>query len=193
MDHQEAAGAPVGAVVGVRKAGVDGEVVAGVRIHQAGGDGVEALRRLPVALLDLRAEFAGPAADREGLEQCEVAVAVFLPDLKFRFFLEDPHQDGGFLGHILLLDVGEHSIGDRLHVATVESWRAISIATGKRNGRRNRCGRQERAHKSRRFKTRTPPTKWLPQAHSPPGYPSLSGPTISADNDSQDVNPALAV
>ena len=49
MNHQEPAMAVVGAVIGVREAGIDREVIIGVRIHQAGRDRVEALGSLTVA------------------------------------------------------------------------------------------------------------------------------------------------
>ena len=61
--------AVVGAVIGVREAGIDREVIVGVRIHQAGRDRIEALGSLTVACIDLRAEIAGPAANRIDLEQ----------------------------------------------------------------------------------------------------------------------------
>jgi hypothetical protein len=83
VDHQKAAVAVIGAVVGVREAGIDGEIIIGIRIHQAGRDRVEALGRLTVAFIDLRAEIAGPAADRVDLEQLETAAAILLPDFEF--------------------------------------------------------------------------------------------------------------
>ena len=97
MDHQERAGAVVRPIIGVREAHVDGEVVAGVRIHQARGDRIEALRRLPIAFLDLGTELTRPAADRIGLEQRLAAGLVFLPDLELGLFLEDANQDRRFL------------------------------------------------------------------------------------------------
>ena len=93
MNHQEPAMAVVGAVIGVREAGIDREIVIGVRIHQAGRDRIEALRCLTVAFGDLRTEIAGPAADRIDLEKLETAAGVLLPDLELRFFLENAHKD----------------------------------------------------------------------------------------------------
>src|SRR5258705_5501463 len=58
VDHEKVAGASVRPVVGVRKARIDRKVIAGIGIHQARGDAIEAFRRLPVALLDLWPEFA---------------------------------------------------------------------------------------------------------------------------------------
>ena len=74
--------AVIGAVIAVREACIDRQVVIGVRIHQAGRDRIEALWRLAVAFIDLRAEIAGPAADRIDLEQLEAAGGVLLPDLE---------------------------------------------------------------------------------------------------------------
>ena len=71
VDHEKGAGTPVRPIVDIREPGIDREIVVGVRIHQAGGDGVEALRRLPVALLDLGSKLSRPAADRVGAKECE--------------------------------------------------------------------------------------------------------------------------
>ena len=38
MDHQELTGSPIRLIVGVRKSGIDGEVVARIWIHQTGGN-----------------------------------------------------------------------------------------------------------------------------------------------------------
>ena len=54
MDHQELTGSPIRLIVGVRKSGIDGEVVARIWIHQTGGNRIKALRSLPVPLLKLR-------------------------------------------------------------------------------------------------------------------------------------------
>src|SRR5689334_24673186 len=51
-------------VEGVGIAGVEGEIIGRLRIHLRRRDGVEALRRLAVALAHLRTQIAGPAADR---------------------------------------------------------------------------------------------------------------------------------
>src|SRR5690606_31168940 len=72
------------------------------RIHQFGRDEIEAFRRLPVALPDLRTEFAGPFADRIGLQERVFAVARLFPDLKLGLFLEDAQQDGRVEVHPLL-------------------------------------------------------------------------------------------
>src|SRR5262249_19787647 len=102
MNHQEPAMAVVGAVIGLCEAGVDRQVVIGVRIHQAGRDRIEALGSLTIAFTDLRTEIAGPAADRIDLEQLEAAGGVLLPDLKLGFLLKDADEDRGTLWHIPL-------------------------------------------------------------------------------------------
>ena len=94
--------AVVGAVIGVREAGIDRQVVIGVRIHQAGRDRIEALGCLTVAFTDLRAEIARPAADRIDLEQFETAGGILLPDFELGFFLEDADKDRGTLWHVPL-------------------------------------------------------------------------------------------
>src|SRR5262249_49559100 len=115
--------------------------------HQAGRDRVEAFRRLPIALLDLRPELARPAADRIGLEQLELAVAIFLPDLELRLLLVEPHQNGRLLAHVLLLDLGDHLRGEWLQRAQAPAGRVVGIATRKQKGGRNRGGSQQRADK----------------------------------------------
>ena len=67
-------------------------------IHLPTAYGVEAFWRLPVALLDLGAQAAGPGANGIGAEMLEPAV-LELPDLKLGFFLENPDEDRGFLLH----------------------------------------------------------------------------------------------
>ena len=93
MDHEKGAVAVVRLVKGVGKAGIDREIVVGIRIHQLGRDRIEALGRLTVALMQLRPKIARPPTDRIDLEELEMAGGVLLPDFKFRFFLEDAHQD----------------------------------------------------------------------------------------------------
>ena len=58
MNHQGGPGGPMSPVVGIGKSGVEGEIVLGVRVHLGGGDGVEAFRGLPVALLALGTQLA---------------------------------------------------------------------------------------------------------------------------------------
>src|SRR5262245_31092503 len=64
MHHQIGAGVAPGAIIGIRKTGVEREIIIGIRIHLPGRDGVEALGRLPVAYLLLWTEIAGPFDDR---------------------------------------------------------------------------------------------------------------------------------
>src|SRR5262249_48726670 len=154
--------APVRGVVFVREADVDGQVLSRVRIPQAGRDRVEAFRRLPVALLDLRPQLARPAADRIGLEQLELAVAVFLPDLELRLLLVEPHQNGRLLAHVLLLDLGDHLRGEWLQRAQAPAGRVVGIATRKQKGGRNRGGSQQWADKWKTIQPETPPTKAFP-------------------------------
>ncbi len=161
VDHEKSTGAAVRAIIGIREAHIDREIVAGIRIHQAGGDGVEALRRLAVAFLDLGSEVARPAADRIGLQQRKAAGLVLFPDLELRLLLEDPHQDRRFLLHVPVVDLGDHPVRERLHVAAADRRRAVRLAAGKRNRRRNRSGRQERAHQRPTIQPGTPPN-WLP-------------------------------
>src|SRR6185437_7182588 len=115
MDHQERAMPVIGAVVGVREAGIDGEVIAGIGIHQTGGDRVKAFRRLTIAFLDLRPEIARPAADRIDLEQRIAPAGVLLPDFEFRFLLEDADEDRRLLRHVLGLELRQHLRRQFLH------------------------------------------------------------------------------
>src|SRR5215203_697035 len=92
----------MGAVVSVREASVEREVIGRVRVHLGGGDGVEPLWRLAVALPDLRPKLTRPAADREGFEARVFAIGSALPDLELRFLLIGPHQDPVAGRHALL-------------------------------------------------------------------------------------------
>ena len=79
VDHQGRTGPAVGPIIGVGETGIDGEMVGGVRVHQIGRDGVEALGRLPVAFLEFRAQAARPAANRVGAQQREASALVGFP------------------------------------------------------------------------------------------------------------------
>ena len=81
----------MGPVVGVGVTDVEGQVVVRVRVHLTPGHRVEPLRGLPVAALALGAELAGPAADRERLDE-DVAGRSLLPDFDLRFLLVGPEQ-----------------------------------------------------------------------------------------------------
>ena len=68
------------------------KIEVGVGIHQLGRNRIEPLRRLPVALVQLRPEIARPPADRIGLEDLETAGRVLLPDFELRLFLENAQR-----------------------------------------------------------------------------------------------------
>ena len=147
MHHQFGAGIALRTVIGVRKAGVEGEIVIGGRIHLSRRDGVEALGRLPVAFLLLRTEIARPAADRIGLQQRVFAVAILFPDLHLRFFLEDAGQDRRILLHVLVGDFGERLFRQR-RLRAAGRRNVVGIAAGKRNRRGNCRGRQQGAYEA---------------------------------------------
>ena len=160
VHHELRAGAAVGAVEGVRIAEIERQIILRVRIHLAGGDVVEALRRLAVAFLDLRTEFARPAADRIGLQQREPAVAVLLPDLELGLFLEQPDQDRRVLVHVLGLDVLDHLLGERLRrlLAHRQDAEAVGVAARQCERRHAKRGRsQEGTDERASDQTQTPP------------------------------------
>ena len=136
VDHQERAAIAVRFVVGVGEADIDGEIVVGIGIHQAGRDRVEALRRLAVAFDFLRPELARPAADRINLEQLKLAGGVLLPDFELRFLLEDAHEDRRVLRHIFLLRAAP------AFPATIPSSPGSAA-----DSRRRRSSRQAPAHR----------------------------------------------
>ena len=118
---------------------IDCEIMARIRIHQARSDGVEALRRLAVAGLDLGTQLARPAADRISAKECEAPAVVLLPNLKLSFLLEDAHQDRRFLLHLLGFELGQHTFRQWLHVAVAGDRRATAPGKGDRcsdHGRR---------------------------------------------------------
>src|ERR1051325_7293491 len=100
------------AVVGVRIADVEGQVVGRVRVHLLGRNRIETLRGLPVALLAFGAELARPAADGKGLEQNEAPAAGPLPDLEFGLLFVGADQDRSSGRRVLGSHEGERSGGD---------------------------------------------------------------------------------
>ena len=158
MHHELRAGAAVGAVKCIRIAEIERQIVLRVRIHLAGGDVVETLRRLPVAFLDLGSELAGPAADRIGLRERVAALAVLLPDFQLGLFLEHADQDRRFHLHVLGLDFLDHLVGERPRrfLAHRQDAEAVGVAAGQR-GRRAERGRTRRARTiGLRFKRNSP-------------------------------------
>ena len=79
-------------VEGVGKAQIEGAVPAARRIERLGIDRIEALRRLAVALYQLGAEPAGPAADGIDGEALEAAAPPH-PQLELELALEDADED----------------------------------------------------------------------------------------------------
>ena len=61
------------------------------------------------------------------------------------------------------LDVSEHPLGQRLHVAAADGRRAFRVATSQRDRRCNRRGRQKRAHQRATIQPKTPPTTGFPK------------------------------
>ena len=112
MDHDGAARIAVGAIIGVGIAHVERQVIGRVGIHLAGRDRIEALRHLPVALLDLGTQLAGPAAHGIGLEQGILSVRLLLPDFELRLFLEGANQDRLVGVGVLFLHQGQNIRGD---------------------------------------------------------------------------------
>src|SRR5262245_1127055 len=147
MDHQERTGAPVRPVVCVREAGIDREILAGIGIHQARCNGVEALRRLTVAGLDLGAQLTRPAADRISPEQGEAAAVILLPDFELGFLLEDAQQYRRFLLHVLGLELGQRLFRQWLHVSGGSDRTAAASAKRRRGSEPRR--RQQRAQQSK--------------------------------------------
>src|SRR5262249_19202306 len=140
----------------VRIAGVEGEIVIRIRIHLAGADIVEALGRLTIAFSHLRAEIARPAADRIGLQDRELALAILFPDFELGFFLEDADEDRRVLVHLLLLQRGHHPLGERgLRAATRRD--AVSVATRERNRSGDGRRRKQRADDLLTVQTRYSP------------------------------------
>ena len=145
VDHQEGAGIAVRLVEGVGEAGIDGEVVVGIGIHQAGRDRIEALRRLTIAFLDLRTKAARPAADRIDFQQLVAAGGVLFPDFELGLFLEDADEDRRFLRHVFLVEQRQHLRRQFLHRAGGQLIAVVAVAAGKRQ----RTGENRRRHKRR--------------------------------------------
>src|SRR5262249_43641257 len=122
--------------------------------------------RLPVAFLFLGAEIAGPTANRIGLQQHELAIAILLPDLHLRLFFEDPSENRGLFVHVFRRDLGDHLFG-QWGLCPARGRNALSVTAGQSNRSGNSRRRQQRASE-RSFQTGTPrsggslSTQWLP-------------------------------
>ncbi len=116
MDHEKGAVAAVRFVEAVGEARVDREIVGGIGIHQLGGNRIEPLRRLAVALMELRPKIARPPTDRKSLEQREMSGGVLLPDFELRLFLENAYRIGECFG-IFFCRNSESNSGDNSFVA----------------------------------------------------------------------------
>src|SRR4029077_8452685 len=138
-----------------------GEVIAGIRIHLAGGDGIKPLGRLPVAFFFLGAEIAGPTANRIGLQKHELAIAILLPDLHLRLFFEDSTENRRFLVHILRGDLGDHLFGQG-GLCPARGRNALTVTTGQSNRSSNSRRRQQRASEGS-FQTWYSPKRRVPQ------------------------------
>ncbi len=126
VDHQVRTVTAVGLVEAIGITGIDRQIVAGMRVHLARGDGVEAFRRLPIAFLDLRAELARPGADLVLAQHFEAIGGIRLPDLEHAFFLEDAQHDGQFLRHAHCLHL-LHDLAGKLVVYLARDLLEIDI------------------------------------------------------------------
>jgi hypothetical protein len=166
VHHDMRAGPPVGLVVLVGIADVEGQVVAGVRIHLRRGDGVEAFGRLAIALLDLRAEHAGPLADVVGLEQRVLAGALLLPDLELRLFFEQADEDGRGLAHPVGFHLVDELLRDRADILRDTGF--VAGAGGER--KRRRSEQRGTADECEITEPHTPPSRTRPAAS--PSHPT---------------------
>src|SRR5262245_39999114 len=91
MHHQVAACALVSLIEQVGKAEIERAMPAAMRIQGLGIDRVETLGSLPVALAQLRAQRARPAADRVDCKALK-AVPALHPQLQLELELEDADE-----------------------------------------------------------------------------------------------------
>jgi len=88
MHHEARSGAPLRPIERIRKAEIEGAMLDAIRVKLLARHRVEPLRRLPVALFDLRPEPTRPQANGISGEANEATI--FLnPKLELRFELED--------------------------------------------------------------------------------------------------------
>ena len=170
MHHEIGAGAAERPVIGVGKADIEREVIGRLRVHLAGGDRIEALRRLAVAFLDLRAELPGPFADRIGGEQLVGAGAGLLPDLELGAFLVGAHIDGRVDRHVELVHLVDELLRHRLHM--LGAGIARFLAGGEQesrhddeNGTDEAAGQRLSQHEHPQGSSREPPRR---RRFSPP-------------------------
>ena len=127
MHHQETAGARVRAVVGIRIAQVESQVIGTLCIELVGGDAIKAFRCLVVAFTLLGAELTGIRAHRIGAKEDEALCIAFDPQLQFLFALEDAHEHRRAITQAELLQV---TLQRRLHPSCGDC-RTIRLCAGK--------------------------------------------------------------
>ena len=138
MHHQIGAGPAVHAVIGVRKADIERQMIARLRVHLRRADVVEALRRLAVAFGELRPELARPFADVVAGRQRVASVALLLPDFQNALFLEDAQHDRRAHRHVLGLH-GIDELGRELALCLGRNVLERLVAAGERDGRDQKC------------------------------------------------------
>jgi hypothetical protein len=95
VDHDAAAGALMEAVVGVREADVEGEMILAVRLHGGWWDVIESLGNLAVSFAEFGTEGAGTASNGVGAEELEPS-GHRMAEEKFElpFLFKRPDEDG---------------------------------------------------------------------------------------------------
>src|SRR5262245_44557851 len=123
MHHEKRARAVVRAIESVGEAEVERAVPLAVRVERLLVDRIEALRRLAIALCELRAEPPRPAADRIGGKPMVASVAQ-KPELELELALEDAHEDRRANGHAVRLqspvEIGKVRRAGKLDAELVE-------------------------------------------------------------------------
>ena len=114
MHHDIPAGAAVGAVVGVRVADVERQIIMGVGVHLPGRDRIEALRHLHIAFALLRPELPRPAAHGIGLEKRILAARLHFPDLELGLLLVGADDGRRRRRGVELVHLRQSGAGNRL-------------------------------------------------------------------------------
>jgi hypothetical protein len=157
VHHEEFTGAPVRLVINVWIAEVEGQVVAGIRVHLVARDLVETLRRLPVPLSHLWPEITGPDADGVGLDVIEAAVVALFPHLELGFFLKNANEDRLVGPQALLAEEHHGLLGQRAQMR-----RDVGLGAGghKQRHARNRAHVKAEPHASLQVDQARAPCPW---------------------------------
>ena len=174
MHEDRAACRALRAIVGVRVAHIEREIILRCRIHLAGRDLVEAFRHLAIAFAHFWTQLARPAAHRVGPQRHVAPIRFHFPNFEFRFLLIGADEDWRRRGEPFFLDERKHVWRKRMRgpdgaghpettaraalVASGHADRATGDQSEPRDTMQNDAGRLTNAGQRDASKTHAKPT-----------------------------------